>query len=435
MNALARFSNLTPPWLAAFASRHPRTAETYLELDPRSLGLTRLWLGCLSLADLARGFAVAADGGAGHGLQALVFFALAAVAHLLFLVGHRTRLFHFLSCLALFTVHGEPLQGAESLLMLRLLGAFTLFFPLGARFSLDALRARLAVSKEVRPEALADRDRFAPLRAPALSFAVAALLVLAPTLLGVGSGANGWVAVPLLLSLLNPWRWRTSRTLAVLVGVALHVPVPLMFGHGTFTPAAAGLFLLLLTDSDWQRLGRWFGPSAARRRVVYVDASCGVCFALSRLLARLDLFSRLTIRGNDEPGRPDDLTDELIERTIVVDDPSSGRRWIKTAAFGQIAAALPAGWPIAFLLWLPPVRWVADPLYDLFAQNRASVSVALGMAACGVPGSAPRAAESLPPEPRPLTRTFGGPVATVRELVALVLLVAVAVQGIRALLP
>src|SRR5689334_3933856 len=46
--------NPLPSWLVRLRARFPGFAARYLELDPRSLGLARIYLGCLLLLEVVR---------------------------------------------------------------------------------------------------------------------------------------------------------------------------------------------------------------------------------------------------------------------------------------------------------------------------------------------------------------------------------------------
>ncbi len=492
-------ANRLPAWLHTLACRQRQNAARYLQLDARSLGLTRIYLAVLLLVDLLWRAKNLSTWYSNDGLlpnhtllwsppgepqisffftasttgQAAVLFVVCGVVYLLFLLGYRTRLFHLLSLLALYSLQGRLLlfeDGSE--VTLRLLATWTVFLPMGARFSIDAMRARLAGTKEVRPESLADRNRFAPPIAPATSLVVAAILLqvasiylfnvlhksgdtwkegsafhyvlhqdrivtqlgywVRPYVTASWSRLVSWAAVAmeasLVLLVLSPFKWKLSRRLGIGVAVALHLGFAAFLNLGLFSFNMIGFFLLLLTDRDWQLLTRWLGPSPKRARVVYIDASCGVCFALTRLLARLDVLGRLTIRANDQPERPADLSDELIARTIVVDDPTRQKRWIKAAAFAEIFLALPALAPLGWLLKLPLLKHVADVVYDAFARNRTTISLALGMDACGLPG-APKPSSSAKPAPLPIVETLAEASANLRELAVVILLIACFLQS------
>jgi predicted DCC family thiol-disulfide oxidoreductase YuxK len=484
---------LCPAWLAGWAQRHPHWSACYLQADPRSLGLARIYLGLLLLADLLRRWASVSTWYSNEGLlpnhtllwrpaadtqvslfftastttQASLLFALCTCVYFFFTIGYRTKFFHALSLVALVSLHGRTLffeDGSE--VTLSLLCTFAFFLPLGIRFSVDSLTTGLRQHKELRPEALADRPSFAGPSAPVTSLAVAAIVMQLVaiyffnvaqksgrtwhegsafhyvlhqdrivTWLGqtirpfVTPGLSKFVScsalateAALVLTLASPWYWKQGRRVALLLAIGLHAGFALFLNLGMFSFNMLGFFVVLITDEDWRLLARWFGPSPKRARVVYFDAGCGVCFALARWLARMDLFGLLILRANDSEDRPANLPSELIERTIVVDDPVSGGRWTQTAAFGQIFRALPGMAPLGWLLGTAPVLVASNPFYKLFAANRANVSTMLGMAACGIPGSKGVAAKPDAWQ-TPLHLWFATSMHSVRELVLVVIVV------------
>lgn len=490
-----------PGWLAAFVAAHPAVARRYLQLDVRSLGFVRLYLGALLIADLLRRAAGLSTWYSNDGLlpnhtllwrppaepqiswfftastvgQATALFVLTGIVYLLFFLGYRTRLFHALSLLALINLHGRLLlfeDGSE--VTLRLLCTWTLFLPMGARFSIDAVRRSLRGQIEAHPQALANRKVFAASQAPASSLAVLAILLqivviysfnalhktgetwrdgsafhyvlhqdrivtwlgwrlrsaVTPTLSLIASWAAVAAEAVLPLIVLNPWRWKISRRLALALALLLHAGFAAILNLGLFSFNMVGFFLLLLTDRDWATLARWFGRREARRRIVYIDASCGMCFALTRLLARLDVFGHLTLVANDAEDRPADLCDEVIARTIVVDDPARGQRWTRAAAIAQIFAALPGCAPLYWLLSVPPVRWLADQVYDFVSNRRTRISVALGLAACGLPQKSQSRLSQVAAVP-PIAEWMRAQAAGAREVAVLILMVACASQVLK----
>jgi predicted DCC family thiol-disulfide oxidoreductase YuxK len=128
-----------------------------------------------------------------------------------------------------------------------------------------------------------------------------------------------------------------------------------------------------------------------RHRTIFYDASCGICTQVMRVLANRDRHEQLTWISNQETGLlPDGVTSELLERTILVMDSGTGRRWTRSDAFYEIFAALPFGRILAWPLLVPGLRTIAGWAYDAVARNRTRISVFLGLAACEIPRRAVR---------------------------------------------
>jgi hypothetical protein len=284
----------------------------YFALDPRSLGLARIYLGCLLLTDLLRRAAVLPTWYTNEGplpnhvllwrpladyqfsffflasnrLEAGFWFGLCGVAYLLFALGFHTRVTHVLSLIAVCSLHNRVLMfedGAE--VTTRLLTFWTVFLPMGAAFSIDALRA----GAQQPPE-----------RRPAVSLAVLAILLQVALLYTFNvlhkTGATwregtavhyalhqdrivswlGWqlrphltlgaskvltyaavateAALPVLL--LIPFGWKLARRVAVVLAIGLHISFALLLNLALFSFNMIGFFLLFLTDRDWELLAR-----------------------------------------------------------------------------------------------------------------------------------------------------------------------------------
>ncbi|MES1165919.1 MAG: DCC1-like thiol-disulfide oxidoreductase family protein, partial [Verrucomicrobiota bacterium] len=195
-------------------------------------------------------------------------------------------------------------------------------------------------------------------------------------------------ATPVLV--LSPIFWRWTRFSAVLLLTGLHVGIALLVNLGIFSPAMMALLPFLLTDAQWELFAR-LAPRKGRARTVIYDADCGVCWAVVRVLARMDVHRRLTwVASARAPALPAAVDPALLERTILVFDPVTDRRWTRADGFAQIFAALPLGRLWSWPMRLPGIRGLANRAYDAFARNRTAISSWFGLAACGVPPAGSR---------------------------------------------
>lgn len=312
--------NPQPRWLARFAARWPAVCARYFALDPRSLGLARIYLGCLLLVDLLRRvphlptwytnegplpnhvlmwrptadyqfslFFLASNRG-----EAALLFAVCGVVFALLALGFRTKLMHVLSLVAICSLHNRlALLEDGSEVTTRLLTFWTVFLPMGERFSIDALRRAPPRTPSVQP---------------AISLAVPAILLQVALLYTFnvlhkdgqtwreGSVVHyvlhqdrivtwlGWqlrphmtlglskfltysaiateAALPLLI--LSPFAPVIARRLALVLAIGLHVGFALLLNLGMFSFNMIGFFLLFLSARDWVWLARV--PHAALMR-------------------------------------------------------------------------------------------------------------------------------------------------------------------------
>ncbi|MEY4579390.1 MAG: hypothetical protein RL701_4093 [Pseudomonadota bacterium] len=322
------------PWLAACAARCPRLTQYAFALDLRSLGLTRIYLGCLLLFDLLRrvpGLRIwytnkgvlpnhmvlwrpAAEYHfslfflASHAHEAIALFVLCGCVFLLFTLGYKTRLMHALSLVAICSLHNRlALLEDGSEVTLRLLTFLTLFLPLGARFSLDALRCARTTTLTSDPR-----------RAVSLAVPLLLLQVTCIYLFNVlhkngetwsqGTAVHyalqqdrlvswlGWKLRPFItpalsvmltravlateaslpLLMLSPVATWFTRRLAISLAILLHLGFAALLNLGMFSFNMIGFFLLFVSARDWDWLARLPHERVFRRVRAWAQASVDV---------------------------------------------------------------------------------------------------------------------------------------------------------------
>jgi predicted DCC family thiol-disulfide oxidoreductase YuxK len=314
-------------------------------------------------------------------------------------------------------------------IVLNNIATWTLFLPLGKRFSIDALLASLRSHRETAPEQLNDRAALRPDNAPVYSIAVLGVILQVAaiyffnavhksgetwsqgsavhytlhqdriiTALGVwmrehvsssvfAGLTHATIAVELTgaFLILAPFWPQRTRLVAVLVMPVLHLGFALCLNLGTFSYVMMSLFPIFIAPQHWEWIER---KAAARgpRVLCFFDAECGVCFQITRVLARLDALSRIEFVANSATERlPPGVTPELVTQTLVAQDRTTGVIYTRAHAVAVCCRALPFGIVPWFVLELPVLSQLWGVLYDAFARNRTSISAWLGLAVCGVP--------------------------------------------------
>lgn len=431
-----------PPLRARLRAKWPEIRGTYFTFDPRSLGLARIGLGILLLYDLWRRIPGIPTWYTNEGLlpnhavlwrpdgdyvfsfflaastsgEVAVLFALVALVYLCLLVGWHTRFFHLLAFICMVSVHsrGTFLENGGDVAQ-NLLCGWTLFLPMGRRFSIDALRESLAVRRERTAGELGDRAAWRALAArPAVSLAVLAILLQVSVIYYFNAvHKHGWtwregkaihyvlyqermvtwfgllvrpyvtplaskvmtyatlvieIAAPLLI--INPVKRYRTRSIAIILYPVLHVAFAAFLNLGQFSFNMMGYFPLMLSAADWQLINRAVAPPEDRARTVSFDPSSPCLSALARLLSRLDAFDRLTF-------------DEAVP-------PSASARWVvvnpktSTLATGRLAIAecvqaLAFGRPVAWFIRTGAGRACFDLVARFIARHEATIEATLGL--------------------------------------------------------
>ncbi|HEY2405533.1 MAG TPA: DCC1-like thiol-disulfide oxidoreductase family protein [Polyangiaceae bacterium] len=472
----------------------------FLTVDRRWLGVFRILYGTLLIVDLLRRWAVARfyytnDGilpnhfslfrpmgghlfSLYHAFSSLgevsVAFAVTLCIFVAFTLGYRTRLFHILSVLCITSLNARNIFVENGgTVVVNILGVWTMFMPLGSRFSIDALRSSLRAHDEHTARELNDRGDERSRNNSFTSVVVLALIlqwsiiyffnVVHKTGHGWRNGSaiywfvqqnrivtafgvwmrthmpfwvfkvmtKGALGLEGVLSciLLIPFARAYTRRVALLLALALHGGIASMSRLGPFSYVMTMQFVIHLAGSDFDYVARWFARPARARTVIY-DADCGLCLYLCRLLKRLDPCERLTFIGNDERERiPASIASSLLDETLVVIRPDGSLATEERAVF-ELARALPFGVLPLFWLRLPGGAQLGRYLYRLVAKNRLRISAWLGFGECGIPrpdgGSALEGSEP----PRSLRGDVLAAVAPIREGLVLLLMLALGVQAL-----
>ncbi len=352
-------------------------------------------------------------------------FAVSAGIFLAFAVGWRTRLVHYLAvALSISAAARNPMLLDADSLALNVILVWSLWLPLGRRWSVDGLFSNLAGPFRDGAPAAPAETTFSSLAVLGLRAHMAATF----TLTGLHHGRQLWAtgnAYPLSLpstggGWATPEPWASVGVVSVefaLVAALLLSPVvswlrvtaPLLsaglllhlaarFGFEA-TPFALCLpFVLFLDSRELAGIIRKVFRSRKRELTVLYDASCGICSASAELLRRLDLAGHLSIVANaDAKAWPSQLDSAWRDKSIVVVD-ESGRAWVEERAIAAALRALPGGVLAFWLVLVPGLRALVRRAYQWVSENRMNISAWCGMGVCGVPSALPRR-QHRPPRP------------------------------------
>lgn len=453
-----------------------RILESFVRIDARSLGLFRIVMALVLLGDLFRRWTWLRVFYSNDGVlpnhnhifnlrdKAQVWsilhafsspgenffaFSLILFVYLGFLFGYKTRVFHALSLVSLVSLGSRNiLLENQGNFAATALVFFTLFLPLGSRYSVDECLASIDLQSEKKAADLNDRKvpseaEIAAERLPGWSpMSLAALAVTLQIGLILLSSAywhrvDTWKAGEGLYRALFVERWvsdlgasmRTAPTgllrgLSFLMVAAewavpalILIPVARKITRGLATGLLAvyalilGLFFslglygwsllaaaaLLIPRETWETFEDTF--SAKKQRTVIYDVDCGICLWIARLCKRLDKRSLLVFQGNDDLEQltrrkadrslervdmPADVKADVVQTSVVVVD-ASGNVFTRSAAIAEIVRILPFGSPVAVLMRLPGIAQLLNVVYDAIAKRRTRISELCGLNACGIP--------------------------------------------------
>jgi hypothetical protein len=400
-----------------------RLVETYATFDERSLGLGRIALALALLADLGKRVpnlnAWYTNDGllpnhtmlwsppydhtfslffmASNAYEVAFGFALCALAYFALLVGYRTKLAQLASFVAVLSLHGRVLFiGIGGDVALSELSFWTLFLPLGRRFSVDSLieELRFVTRGEQRPERSPGVPAFAcfalllqlasvyafnawqkngamwldgsllhyvlALDPIVTRYGLALRGMLTPELsaLLTHSARLGEACIPVLLLL--PVALRLTRPLAAVTIVGLHIGFALLMNVGLFSLAMISYTPFLVPGSlwdAWERRGSKRRKARARsqRPRLFADRVRSIAqepAALREVLPKLP-FGRILLEVSGLPYGKQFLVGlaraalaraERVEAAAQSSAPpapeSAGWRWLRRSPVLVVALAL-----------------------------------------------------------------------------------------------
>jgi hypothetical protein len=331
--------------------------------------------------------------------QVQVAFTFIGLVYAAYVVGWCTKLAQILVvvCLLSLTNRNLILQNG-GIVVTNVVAIWTMFLPLGARFSVDHLLKSLRERQEKTPAELNDRT---PMIRSDATYARVAFLGIVLNFACIyffnyahktgstwreGSAihwvlwqnriATIWAAMlrmhePAWLSpvltrstliieavlpvlLLFPAGQKWTRRAAILAIWSLHCGISLMMTLGPFSYSMMAFSLLLISADDWNFIGRalsWKGP----RRTIFYDPTSSQHHCIARVLARLDVRGRLEFKDSRE-AHANDSADERPSRDAPV------KRWMATIrrGFGEILALVllvTLGTQVATDNWIIPERF------------------------------------------------------------------------------
>jgi hypothetical protein len=402
----------------------------YLEIDRRQLALFRIYFGLVLLVDILRRFPYLTLFYSNDGVlpnhyaifapmaqptfslffacsttgEVAIAFTLTALVYVGLVVGYRTKLMQILTAILYPSLISRNLffeMGGSC--CLTLVASWTVFLPLGDRFSIDALTNSLARRRERKASALNDREALRPDRSPHASIVTLGLLLQVTAIYffncvqkygedwksgdavhwvlwqnRIATTLCGWLRMheprwfsPFLswgtlvtealapLMLLTPFLWRYSRAIYVVLALSLHAGIALFVDVGPYSYIMFAFDFLMIPAIWFDRGAAWLSEGKIARTVVYDPTDPGLHW-LARVLARLDSFELLTFVDRGELEARADLAGAPTGGWAIATRRPDGTWRVGADAVLDALQALPLGRAFALLPIGAPIRAFLD---------------------------------------------------------------------------
>ena len=475
-------------------------ASNWFRVDLRTLGIFRFLLGLVCFVDIFRrlryievfysNYGVAPNffmsemsskysvkaftllSSIGTVNEVTLFFYVGLFFSFFFMIGYRTKLSHIITTIVVLSIHNRLIileNGGDMVLNSFLI--WSLFMPLGKRFSVDRLLYSLRTFQDQSSISLNKNNAYVknePRYYWGLAY-FACLLQLSIIyffnyinkdggtweqgtsiyyfyqldhfLTPLGNFIKEFSLMPIFLSkvltymtiylemivpflILMPFFVLWIRRFSFIVMVGFHIVIGISLYIGTFSWVMVAALMLLLSSKDIDFLRGFLKKLSSGPYTVFYDSDCGFCHQVARVLRRFDLFSNLTWAGKDWSGDKPKELDNLSNSSIIVWEEVTNEIFTRNIAFSKIISSLPLGFIFAWILRLPGVSYLSGLIYDIIAKNRTSISRFFGYSACDIPSESSAELMSASYEISPSGKLSLFVVESIKTVVVMVLILA-----------
>ena len=288
------------------------------------------------------------------------------------------------------------LTGGDSLLGLLLF--WSMFLPMGARFSVDSAMnngphresnryfsaATAAILLQVGMvytfTAIMKSDPIWQEDFSALYYALSIdqfatrlghYLLNYPDILAVMTAATLWAEFVGPVLAFIPWLNGQIRLVVIVAFISLHIGIALTLNIGFFPIVSIISLIVFLPGLFWDKLFSRLAIPSRTGLKIYYDGECNFCWKIVSLMRTF-----LLVPGvRTYPAQDDALANEIFQNNnswVVIDH--NGITYIGFPALIYVFRSSPLFWPVAMILCIPPIPWVGKRLYRLTAEHRAVFS-------------------------------------------------------------
>ena len=474
--------------------------SVYLKVDLRTLGIFRIAIGLVCLIDVLRRipyievFYSSSGVAPNHFMftdihskysakaftllsslntttEISIFFYIVALFSFFLMIGYKTKLSHIITLIGILSIHNRLiiLENGGDLVLNNIL-IWSLFLPLGKRFSFDRILSSLARYRDDSPQSL-NAGRLVEETEPSSYWGIAYFACLLQLsfiyifnffnktgstwedgtsiyyfyrldtfLTPIGNFIKEFGLMPLPISkilthmtmalellvpflILAPLFTLWTRRFSMIVMIGFHIVIGISLYIGTFSWVMIAMLLLLISSKDISLLKTLMKKISTGPYTVFYDSDCGFCHQTARIIRRIDLFENLTWAGKDWSGPKPESIDKLSNTTIIVWDQSSDRIYTRHIAFSKIIGSLPFGFLDAWILRVPGISHISGFIYDIISRNRTSISRFFGYSACDISKEHAEIDINTVDSPRPVNKVFSAITESMKTVVVFILII------------
>jgi len=172
--------------------------------------------------------------------------------------------------------------------------------------------------------------------------------------------------------------WRPARYWVLAIGISLHLGIEYCMNLPMFEWSFLFTYLLFIYPEDLSKSWSWVKTKLREQfgepYKLAFDGSCILCIRTIGLIHRLDIFGRIKPLDTTDKDNNEELEQAKLDRTRAEKEILLQKRdgnWLGGfKAFRFISLRTPLLWPLAPVLYIPIVSFIAELVYKAIAANR-----------------------------------------------------------------
>lgn len=161
--------------------------------------------------------------------------------------------------------------------------------------------------------------------------------------------------------------WWIVRTILVALFIGFHFGIFLTMNIGVFTFICEAMWVLFLPGPFWDRLTDYFRRKNFGKLSIYYDAECGFCQKAVRIFKSFLLLEDVKINPAQDNSS---IHNDMVKNHSWVIVNEKNERFFHYDAWIELLRHSPIGKPFSYVLNLAPIHWLGSRTYHWVSHNR-----------------------------------------------------------------
>jgi len=185
--------------------------------------------------------------------------------------------------------------------------------------------------------------------------------------------ALGYLTVLFEASFLFLFFRKKWRLLLLCVGLGLHIGIFIYFPIPLFALGVSALYLLLVPNYIWKKIGLYFKAKEAKY-IFFYDRECPLCIRTKIIIEHLDWFKLVAFKDVQTYHTTEDILKSLdltnLYANIYSTTSNRNKLYVGIDTYRQVFIRIPILFFVGLALFIPGIYHFGKYIYGLVAKNR-----------------------------------------------------------------